>query len=218
MNSIAVGRHMARRIFLDIETLPPDRDDHLIQSKLHQFTDEQYRKLALESEYGRLLCIGLISELDGQIEHRGLYGRDKETLRFHLDEVRILRGFWNLVKDFDIHRDLFIGHNILDFDLHFLCQRSIIRNVKPSIEICFARYRSRPIYDVMWEFEHWRRHISLDELAKILGLESSKQNGADGSKVYDLFVEDRHQDIAEYCLRDVDLTREIYRRMKFIAD
>jgi hypothetical protein len=158
------------RIFLDIETLPPDKDDPLIRNRVTEMTDEDFRKLALDGEYGRVLCIGVIVEQDGQIVHRGNIGRDRETRRFHLDEARTLRCFWKILQDFKSQRDLFVGHNILDFDLHFLCQRSVIKRVKPSIKVCFKRYCSHPVYDVMWEFEHWRRRISLDELAKILGI------------------------------------------------
>jgi hypothetical protein len=204
------------RIFLDIETLPPAKDDPLISDRVAALSDEDFRKLALDGEYGRVLCIGVVIEHDGQIIHRGTLGRDRESRRFHLDEARTLRCFWKLIHDFNSQRDLFIGHNILDFDLHFLCQRSIIRRVKPSIEVCFKRYCSHPVYDVMWEFEHWKRRISLDELAKILGLKSSKENGINGSHVFDFFLEDRHEEIADYCMRDVELVRDIYYRMKFL--
>jgi hypothetical protein len=164
------------------------------------------------------LCIGLIIERDGEIITRGVLGRDRSTGRFHLDEARILRAFWKLIRDFDDRRDLLIGFNLLDFDLHFICTRSVVRRVRPSINVCFARYRQRPIYDVMWEFCHWRHRISLDELAKILGLRSSKQDGVNGGRVYDLFLEGRHEEIANYCLDDVELTRLIYRRLNFIGD
>jgi 3'-5' exonuclease len=207
---------VTKKIFLDIETLPPDKEDPLIRDRAAQCPDEEFRKMALNGAYGRLLCIGLVVEQDGQIIHRGVYGRDRATLRFHLDEARILRSFWNLVRNFNQQRDLFVGFNILDFDLLFLCQRSVIKQIKPSIDICFARFRSQPIYDVMWEFTHWRYGISLDNLAKALGLESSKQDGIEGGRVYDYFLEGRHQEIANYCLRDVDLTRLIYYRMKFL--
>lgn len=207
---------MTKKIFLDIETLPPDKNDPLIRDRVARCSDEEFRKMALNGAYGRLLCIGLVLEQDGQIIHRGLYGRDRGTLRFHLDEARTLRSFWNLVRDFNQQRDLFVGFNILDFDLLFLCQRSVIKQIKPSVDICFARFRSQPIYDVMWEFTHWRYGISLDNLAKAFALESSKQDGIEGGCVYDYFLDNRHQEIADYCLRDVDLTRLIYYRMKFL--
>lgn len=209
---------MAKRIFLDCETLPPDRSDPLLRDKTESFSEEEYRKLALAPEYGRLLCVGIIIEQDGQIIHRGTLGRDRSSMLFHLDEARTLRAFWKLLQGFDPYRDLLIGWNILDFDLHFLCMRSVIQKVKPSIDICFARFRDKPVHDLMWSFEHWRRKISLDEVAKILGFESSKKEDVNGSKVYDLFVDGRHQEICDYCLADCELARLLYYRINFLED
>jgi hypothetical protein len=209
---------MAKRIFIDCETLPPDRSDPLIRDKTEAFSEDEYRKLALVPEYGRLLCVGLIIEQDGQIINRGTLGRDRRSMLFHLDKARTLQAFWKLLQGFDPYKDLLIGWNILDFDLHFLCMRSVIKKVKPSIEVCFARFRNRPVYDLMWEFQHWRKKISLDEVAKILGFESSKKEEVNGSKVYDLFLEGRHQEICDYCLADCELTRLLYYRINFLKD
>jgi hypothetical protein len=209
---------MPKRIYLDAETIPPDKDDPLILEKFSGCTGEEFRNLALNPEYGRLLCLGLIVEQDGLITHRGVLGRDRATKQFHLDEARTLRAFWKLISVFHQHQDLLIGFNLLDFDLHFLCTRSVIKRVRPSFDVCFARFRARPVFDVMWEFCHWKHRISLDELAKILGLKSSKQDGVNGGQVYDLFLAGRHEEIADYCMKDVDLTRAIYHRLNFLDD
>jgi predicted 3'-5' exonuclease similar to PolB exonuclease domain len=206
------------RIYLDIETIPPDRDDPSVGERIAKINEEDYRRLALNEDYGRILCIGLIIEQENRITQRGVLGRDKNTGKLHLNETRTLRAFWKLLKNFNPRRDLLIGFNLLDFDLHFICTRSVIKRVKPSYNICFARFRSSPVYDVMWEFTHWRHRFSLDELANILGLESSKRNGIDGGAVYDLFISGRHQEIADYNMRDVEVTRAIYRRLNFLDD
>jgi 3'-5' exonuclease len=206
------------RVFLDIETLPPDQNATAAISSLESRSDEEFRNLALSGDWGRVLTIGLIVEKNGEELHRGLLGRERQTMMFHLDEARTLRAFWKLLKGFNTKRDLIVGHNIFDFDLLFLYKRSIIQCVRPSVSLSFARYRSQPIFDTMHEWEKWRwsrKHISLDELARILGLESSKQDGMDGSKVYDKFCAGCHGEIAEYCMRDVELTRQVYYRMIF---
>lgn len=70
---------------------------------------------------------------------------------------------------------------------------------------------------------HWwnkwspRKFVSLDRLAKVLGLESSKGQGINGRLVYDRFCAGCHQEIADCCMRDVVLVREIYNRMMFSA-
>jgi hypothetical protein len=229
---------MTKRYFIDIETIPPDekvREQLGLELVRHyaenyqagpnsalapEKIEEEFRRLALSGEMGRVLAIGIIVERGEEILHRGIIGRDRETRLFHLDEARTLRGFWHLLSDFNTERDLIIGHNVFDFDLSFLYKRSIIHRVRPPVRLSFARYRSRPIYDTMCEWNQWafKGRVSLDRLAKALGLESSKGQGIDGSRVYDYFCAGCHEEIADYCMRDVELVRAIYRRMNFEED
>lgn len=225
---------MTKRIFVDIETLPPGeemRERFAAELMLHcaenqpassapEKVEEEFRKLALSGEVGRVLAVGVIVERDKEILHQGIIGRDRTTRLFHLDEERTLRSFWRLLTDFNPERDLIIGHNIFDFDLSFLLKRSIIHRVRPPVRLSFARYRSRPIYDTMCEWSQWswKGRVSLDRLAKALGLESSKGQGIDGSRVYDYFCRGCHEEIAAYCMRDVELVRQIYLRMNFEED
>jgi 3'-5' exonuclease len=209
---------MVRKVFLDIETLPPDKDDSNVRDAIRSCSEDEFRRLALDGDYGRVLTVGVIVEHDGRIVHQGLLGRERQTMMFHLDEARTLRAFWKLLKSFNTRRDLIIGHNIFEFDLLFLYKRSVIQRVQPSVNLCFARYRSQPIFDTMHEWEKWkwsRKYVSLNELARILGLESSKQDGMDGSKIYDKFCAGCHDEIARYCMRDVELVRKVYYRMVF---
>lgn len=61
----------------------------------------------------------------------------------------------------------------------------------------------------------WRPGIKLEELAEVLRLGLRKTEGMDGSCIYDRFREGCHREIADYCIRDVELTREIYYRLVF---
>jgi DNA polymerase elongation subunit (family B) len=213
---------MTKRIFVDIETLPPDKSDSggRIREEIFSCSDEDFRRLALDGDFGRVLTIGLIMEHDDQVIHRGLLGRERQTMMFHLDEARTLRAFWKLLKGFNPRRDLIVGHNLFDFDLPFLYKRSVIQRVRPTVELSFARYRSQPIFDTMHQWNKWspRKYVSLDRLAKILGMESSKGEGIDGSRVYDKFCAGCHGEIADYCMRDVELVRDIYYRMSFTGE
>lgn len=206
---------MVTRFFVDIETLPPREEDLVRYPKVCGCDEEQFRRLALSGDYGRVLAIGIIVERGEEIIHCGVLGRERQTMLFHLDEGRTLRAFWKLLRGFNPGRDLIVTHNGISFDLPFIYKRSVINHVKPTVELCFARYRSQPLFDTMCEWNKWdlRKFISLDELAHILGLESSKADGMDGAHVYDRFREGCHGEIADYCLRDVKLTRDIYYRM-----
>jgi hypothetical protein len=225
---------MALRVFTDIETLPPEEDMRkqlsakivrkLLRKRAQaedcetpECTEEEFRALALYGEYGRVLTIGVIVEQDGRILHRGVLGRERQTMMFHLDEARTLRGFWKLLKGFNVNRDLIIGHNIHAFDLPFLEKRSRIQRIRPSVKFSYAKFRSQPIYDTMQEWCLWNfgQFISLDLLAEVLKLGISKTEGMDGGRVYDCFCEGRHEDIASYCLQDVEVVRAVYYALEY---
>jgi len=57
------------------------------------------------------------------------------------------------MKTFRPNVDRVVGHNIYDFDLKFILKRSIIHGVRPTVDRSFARYRKRPIFDTMYEWE-----------------------------------------------------------------
>lgn len=211
------------KLFFDIETIPCDDEGRQIyleivrakaeKKKKRQKTgkeiieseedeDQVYRKTALDGTHGRICSIGIIKENEnGIIIQDVLHGEEKE----------ILSRFWSLVKDVN----LFIGHNVFGFDFPFMYQRSIINGIKPR-ELSFARYRSEPIYDTMQEWSKWSfgNSKSLDTLAKVLGLPTSKDE-MDGSMVWDYFKEGRVEEINKYCMKDVELTRKVYYKMTF---
>ena len=57
-------------------------------------------------------------------------------------------------------------------------------------------------------------HASLDTLSKALSIPSPKES-LDGSKVYPYYRAGKLAEIVEYCKRDVDSTRQVYRRLTF---
>lgn len=210
---------MRRTLTIDIETLPAL--EIVSNGSSAQGTGEPvevHPETALNGDFGRILCIGFIDEKpDGRIES-GVIGWDDQRARLTCDEQDILTRFWERMRGFRTERDRIVGHNIFDFDLKFIFKRSIVHGVRPGIGLSFARYRNQPIYDTMMEWERWSfgPKISLDKLARVLGLPSSKIAGIDGSRIYELFIAGEHRAIHDYCLRDVQLTRAIYRRMEFL--
>ncbi|MCL5410603.1 MAG: ribonuclease H-like domain-containing protein [Patescibacteria group bacterium] len=203
-----------KKLFLDIETLPAPGDKmDLIKSfwedsrkkngsklikGVNDF-DTFFRNTSFQGEFGRICCIG--------------YAVDNNSADCLVeDEKEMLEKFWQIAKD----ADLFIGHNVMDFDLRFIYKRSIVLGVRPTRDLSFARYRNNPIFDTMCEWEKWgSRGTSLHKLSIALGIASPKEEGIDGSKVYDYFLAGKLDEIAEYCKRDVDATRKVYKRMVF---
>ena len=190
--------------FLDIETVPTDlslQENGLLEAQIQLNEAELIKKLSLSAATAKILCICYAIEPPAGGEVQALQG----------EETEIIRAFWKLAADCN----LFIGHNILDFDLRFIYQRSIIHQIKPSRDLPFARFRNAPIYDTMQEWSKWgREHVSLDTLSKALGIPSPKES-LDGSKVYPYYRAGKLAEIIEYCKRDVDSTRQVYRRLTF---
>src|SRR5215510_1059655 len=94
----------------------------------------------LDGTFSQIVCIGLL-EFSDQLEPRGAvawYGGDEREL---------LRQFW--VRLAQNRPSLFITHNGLGFDFPFIKKRSIVHQVKPSLDINLARFRTDPVYDTM---------------------------------------------------------------------
>jgi predicted PolB exonuclease-like 3'-5' exonuclease len=192
-----------KTLFLDIETVPTEHGFKHGKPRGPEESEEQYlKRLSLSALTARVLCLGYASEPPVDAPVAVLSG----------DEADILQKFWAIATQ----ADLFVGHNVLDFDLRFIVQRSILQRVKPARDIPFARYRNAPVFDTMHEWTKWGREgVRLDALAQALELPSPKE-GMDGSKVYEAFVAGRMNEIYEYCRGDVDTVRRVYRRLKFL--
>lgn len=214
-----------KTLFLDIETLPADEASHNALGYLYERKQEKARKRAGTTEgapvpaavdskdfeqfllgtsfdgaFGRILCIGYAVD-------------DEPTDVLTGDECDILRRFWELART--VRR--FVGHNVMDFDLRFIYQRSIVCGIRPSVDLSFARYRCDPIYDTMKEWVKWSNtNVGLEHLALALGIPTPKE-GIDGSQVFDFYNAGKLDEIANYCKRDVETTRAVYKRMTFAA-
>ena len=197
------------KLFLDIETIPVEKEKHPVLKDVYDRaindgkkpgTFEEYvLQTSFDGAFGRIACISYAIN-------------DGKTTTFFGDEKKIVEDFWDVAKD----ATLFIGFNVMDFDLRFIYQRSVVLGVKPSIDLNFARYRREPIFDVMKEWNKWgNTFVSLDTLAKALGLPSSKDGEITGKNVAKAFEDGRIKEICEYCEKDVELTRKIYNRLTF---
>lgn len=199
------------KLFFDIETIPAHESQHDVLREIHEYRLGNGKKIAEKFEdylsltnfdgaFGRIACVSYAINTEAVVTLRG-------------EEKKILQDFWEIAKTID----LFVGFNVMDFDLRFIYQRSIVLGVKPSKELSFARYRNYPIFDLMYEWSKWNNQdkISLDSLAKALSLSSSKGGSIEGKDVAQAYEDGRIDEICEYCEKDVELTRTIYRKMTF---
>jgi predicted PolB exonuclease-like 3'-5' exonuclease len=213
-------------VVIDIETIPCDVDTRKslppitppatckneskirkwCEENLANLEEEQYRKTALDANLGHVFCIGMLFFTEKSDSYAGIsiYGQQEKLM---------LSEFWKRIGQRKSPR--IITHNGLHFDLPFIWKRSVILQVKPTMQFNLIRYRTDYVYDTMAVWSNWdlRNSIKLDELAKTLGV--GKKSGT-GEDVYNLWRGGKYRDIAEYCFQDVYLTYCCYCRMNFI--
>ncbi len=167
--------------------------------------NEAYEKSAFDGTFSRIVCIGVIV-FSTDMEPRGAlswYGNN---------EPELLRRFWaKLGQD---RPSLYVTHNGLGFDLPFIKKRSMIHQIKPTVEISLARFRTEPVYDTMAVWSNWdnRGWVKLDVLARALNVETKSGSG---EQVAGLWANGEGKAVAEYCLQDAYVTYACYSRMKF---
>jgi len=135
------------------------------------------------------------------------------------DEVELLGNFWDVAKKYE-HVVTFNGRG---FDVPFIYLRSAILNVLITRKDWLGyRFQTEPHCDLAEQFTFYgvsgrdgaARRFNLDFYCKAFGVESPKSHGVTGLDVNRLLSEGRHREIAEYCLRDVQATLQLYNLWK----
>jgi hypothetical protein len=177
----------SRVITLDIETVSLDPQDP---------------EGCFDAMNGRIACIALL--IDNGFNLQPVVICDQ-------DERKILEAFWSHITD----ESLLVGHNLLEFDLPYIKQRSWVLGVKPSIDVNLRKYWVDDIYDVMAVWSNWsfkKKGFGLEAIAQALGLGGKSGHG---SEVAGLWASGQYVKLMDYCLGDVWLTYRIFCRMKY---
>ena len=136
-----------------------------------------------------------------------------------VDEVELLTAFWDVAK----HYDNIVTFNGRGFDVPFIYLRSALLNIPISKKNWLGyRYAVEPHCDLAEQFTFYgvsgregaARRFNLDFYCKAFGIESPKSAGVTGNDVATLMAEGKFREIAEYCLRDVRATVELYKIWK----
>ena len=135
------------------------------------------------------------------------------------DETELLTAFWDVAK----HYDSVVTFNGRGFDVPFIYLRSALLNVPISKKNWLGyRYATEPHCDLAEQLTFYSvsgrdgaaRRFNLDFYCKAFGIESPKSHGVTGMDVGTLMAEKKFREIAEYCLRDVRATVELYKIWK----
>lgn len=168
---------------------------------------EAIHKTALDCWHGEIVCVAFAThDSPAEVVSRADLTPDSER--------ELLIEFWERISGQRVTK--FIGHNVADFDLRYLYARSVVHGVRPSqapFPPDLSPWRGF-VEDTMHLASGFRGSISLDRLCKALGIESPK-DGIEGSQVWAAIQEGRFEEVAEYCKRDVEATREVWKRLRF---
>jgi 3'-5' exonuclease len=182
--------------------------------------ERAFRSGSLVATSGRVLSIAVHigsipgGEIDGidQGESELVFGIDSDGQE--QPEQQALTDFLALMRSYDSEIDEIVGHNIIGFDLPFIFQRCLVNNIVVRPFVNLAEFNVRGVYDTMHRW--WlgsRNRVALDDLAWVMGIESSKTDEVEGSRVFELYQAGRLAEIRDYNLKDVRVTRKVYERL-----
>lgn len=221
-------------LYLDIETLPTDRDDvreYIASSVTHPgniskaetiakwneesrpaAVEEAVSKTGLDGSFGRVCVIGWAFEDAGVTT---ALSADNEAY-----VLNAFAGAMSAVPLTEHYTTCVVGHNVSSFDLRFLTQRFIVHGIKPPLLIQRAA-QSKPweadkVFDTMVQWAGMGNRISLEKLCLALSIPTSKGD-ITGATVAAAVAAGRIEAVARYCEGDVEATRAAHRRMTFAA-
>jgi 3'-5' exonuclease len=177
-------------------------------------TDEDlfHERAGIYAEFGKIIviAIGKYTEENGTLGLRTKYFTDH-------DEKKILSDFRAALEKMGPSVRL-CAHNGKEFDFPYLCRRSLVNGIPVPSVLNMAGKKPWEVGHLdtmeMWKFGDYKHYTSLDLLAAIFNIPTSKgvMDGSMVSKVY--YQEGDLKKIAEYCVGDVIAIAQLYLKMK----
>lgn len=133
------------------------------------------------------------------------------------DEIALLNDFWSILKKYPNAQ--LVSFNGRNFDAPFLMLRSAIFGIKPSRNIMSGtKFNYSMHIDLIDELSFYQmtygsgatRRFNFDFYTRVFGIKSPKSEGVDGSMVGEMYHANKIIEIAEYCMRDINATWELF--------
>ena len=220
-------------LIIDIETASiaenyNDLDEHLkkqwdrkaafIKNEEQLPNDELFfERAGIYAEFGKVICIAAGFFVKTKSGEMGL--RIKAFAGEN--EREILTRFKDLINNkLDGENLILCAHNGKDFDFPYLCRRYLINEIEIPTVLQIAGKKPWEINHLdtmeMWKFGDRRNYSSLDLLATLFGIESSKK-GMDGSMVNRVYYKDKNiEEIEAYCKQDVCVTANLFLKLNLM--
>lgn len=228
---------MTCKIYIDIETIPTSREDIKARAIEKVAPPANYKKAetiaewwknegesakqdaigqtALNGTWGEIICIGFAVN-DGPVEVVGRGLTEADCINTWM--LKLQGQARATVRSGDMWEQsaIWIGHNVADFDLRFLWQRSKILGIRLPFALPLGKpaYNRGPyVYDTMKEWAGWGGKIKQTDLELAFGVERKDPLPTGGAEVFKAYLEGRIDDIKEHCRQDIENLRAIHNRM-----
>jgi 3'-5' exonuclease len=217
-------------LFLDIETVASTSDYNLLDERLKtqwsrkasffrrqgEFSDEElfHERAGIYAEFGKIVTIAVGKYVDMESGELGL----KTKVYADHDEKELLTQFRSMLEKTDSSTLRLCAHNGKEFDFPYLCRRMLINGLPlPAV----LNLSGIPKWDIkhldtmeLWKFGDYKHYTSLDLLAAIFDIPSSKNN-IDGSMVNEIYHQEQNLErISEYCRGDVVVLAQLFLKLK----
>lgn len=206
---------LANFLFIDIETVPQYQQFSELNENMQTLWTRKQQMLQVEgetpeesfrtragiyAEFGKIVCISV-----------GYFHKHEKEYSFRIksfwgdEEAKLLNEFATLLNK--KKRFVFVGHNIKEFDIPYICRRMIINKIKLPEMLDYSGKKPWEVNHIdtlhLWRFGDFKNYTSLKLLVEILGIPSPKEDidGSDVARVY--WQENNLPRIVEYCQRDV---------------
>jgi DNA polymerase elongation subunit (family B) len=217
-------------LFLDIETVANTNDfaslDELMKTQWarkagffkrdHGQSDEDlyHERAGIYAEFGKVICIAVGKFFDLESGELGL----KTKVYSGHDEKVLLLEFKGMVEKMDASTLRLCAHNGKEFDYPYLCRRMLIHSIAlpEALNLGGKKSWEVPHLDTLelWKFGDYKHFTSLDLLAAVFNIPSSKNN-IDGSRVNHVYHQEQDLPrISEYCRGDVVVLAQLFLKLK----
>jgi 3'-5' exonuclease len=216
-------------LFLDIETVACTDNFNTLDERLktqwsrkagflkrdEAITDEElfHQRAGIYAEFGKIVCIAV-----GKLYDTGAGLGLKTKAYYNHDEKALLTDFKAMLEKIDSANVKLCAHNGKEFDFPYMCRRMLIHGISlpGPLNLSGRKPWENQHLDTLelWKFGDYKHYTSLDLLAAIFNIPSSKSD-IDGSQVNTVYYQENDlEKIKLYCIRDVVVLTQLFLRMK----
>ncbi len=219
-------------LFIDIETISGTqhfselnermqaqwrRKANFIDNKTLLSEEEMYfERAGIYAEFGKIIAIGIgfiheNEEKELSLKVKCFAGDDEKNV---LEDFKLL-----LEKKFNAKKLVLCAHNGKEFDFPYICRRMLVNQIKLPETLQLSNKKPWEIIHKdtleMWKFGDKKHYISLELLASLFNIQSSKQI-LSGDKVNETYYRENNLAlIEEYCIEDIIVLAQLYLKFNF---